>query len=182
MEFAQAPLYPFGAPTSYRSTMRTTEESEQREIQDAVRDRGRALAGMAAASDAARAAQSRPNDPLVEAHERQSVRVALALHRETAARVAHARGARRRSRGARLRAMLGLRASPSAPPPAVEPRPGATPDARIATLGFLDAQAPHAEHEDLHPTALDPPAAALELALATADLRQKNADRDARDA
>lgn len=102
----------------------------------------------------------------MNADERHWVRVALAERGSDDALDAVVLGARRRARNARLRALLGRTDRVATPAPRDRLNgPGTTPEARAATLVFLDDRAVHSEEEDLHPADLDPHAAALQRAL-----------------
>lgn len=166
--------------------MRTTEASENAEIEGATADLARARASLAAVKAASALASAGPLDPLVEFHDKQWVRVALAERRQNDAIDAHAAAERRRSRIAGLREFLHL---PPRAPADEAPSAGslgsdsvASEESRRATIVFGAGRAAHSEEEDLHPTRLDPAAAHLERALADAALAKKNAERDARDA
>lgn len=166
--------------------MRTTKASEKAEIQGSTADLASARASLAAVEAASALAGGGPLDPLVELHDKQWVRVALAERRQNEAIDAHATAERRRSRIAGLRAFLRLPArappdeTPSAAAPAIDSV--ASDESRRATIAFGAERPAHSEEEDLHPTRLDPSAADLERALADAALAKKNAERDARDA
>lgn len=141
--------------------MRTTFESERKEINDAAEDLARARASLEAADASAARAHAAPNDPLAEARDKQWVRVALAERRQEQAAEGHAAGNRRRARWRSIRRIFGVESRQ--PLPMADARGDAT---RRATVAFVADIAGHDEEEDLHPPRLDPRAADLDQALA----------------